>query len=153
MSFVIDKTIEIKAPASVVWEVITDLAAYPQWNPFVVACHSTLKPGDAIDMQVKLFAKPQKQREWMREHVPGRRLSYSMTPAPLGALASARSHEVKAIGGDRTRYQSHFELRGWLLPLVRGIMGAKLETGFAGMTEGIRQRAEILWAQRQTRGA
>ena len=153
MNFVIDKTVEIRAPASVVWEVITDLAAYPQWNPFVVECHSTMKPGDAIDMRVQLFAKPQKQREWMREHVPGRRLSYNMKPAPLGALASARSHEVKAIGGERTRYQSHFELRGWLLPMVRGIMGAKLETGFAGMTEGIRQRAESLWAQRQTRGA
>ncbi|WP_428311539.1 SRPBCC family protein [Hydrocarboniphaga sp.] len=150
MSFVIDKSIEIRAPAGIVWEVITDLAAYPQWNPFVVECSSSLKPGDAIDMRVKLFAKAQKQREWMHEHVPGRRLSYRMKPAPLRALASARSHEVKAIGGDRTRYQSHFELRGWLLPLVRGMMGTRLEAGFAGMTEGIRQRAESLWAQRNT---
>ncbi len=150
MSFIIDKTIEINAPAGIVWEVITDLAAYPQWNPFCVECSSTLKPGDPIDMRVKLFAKPQKQREWMKEHVPGQRLAYSMKPAPAGALSSRRSHEVKSIGNERTRYRSHFELRGWLLPLVRGLLGAKLETGFAGMTDGIRQRAESLWAQRRT---
>lgn len=148
MSFIIDKTIEIQAPASIVWEVITDLGAYPQWNPFCVECSSTLKPGDPIDMRVKLFARPQRQREWMQEHVPGRRLSYSMKPVPMGALSSGRSHEVKSIGKDRTRYCSHFELRGWMLPLVRGLMGSRLQAGFAGMTDGIRHRAESLWAQR-----
>jgi hypothetical protein len=153
MSFIIDSSVEIQAPASLVWEVITDLTAYPQWNPFVVECRSTLKPGDAIDMRVKLFAKPQKQREWMKEHVPGRRLAYNMKPAPVGALSSGRSHEIKAIGKDRTRYHSHFELRGWLVPVVRGLMGRQLETGFAGMTDGIRQRAESLWAQRNTQVA
>ncbi|MDB5972527.1 MAG: hypothetical protein JWQ90_4977 [Hydrocarboniphaga sp.] len=153
MSFIIDKTIEIKAPASIVWEVITDLAAYPQWNPFCVACSSTLKPGDPIDLTVKLFARPQKQREWIKQHVPGKRLGYSMKPVPLGALSSHRSHEVKSIGNDRTRYASRFELRGWMVPLVRGLMGAKLEAGFAGMTDGIRLRAESLWARRSSRAA
>jgi hypothetical protein len=153
MNFSIDKTIEIDAPAGVVWEVITDLAAYPQWNPFCVECRSTLKPGDPIDMRVRLYARPQKQREWIKEHVPGRLLAYSMKPVPAGALSSRRSHELKAIGKERTRYRSHFVLRGWLLPLVRGLMGARLEQGFAGMTDGIRQRAEALWAQRRPSAA
>ena len=120
MKFTIDKTVDIDAPASIVWEVITDLAAYPQWNPFCVECESTLKPGDPIDMRVKLAGRPQKQREWMKEHIPGKRLAYAMKPVPAGALSSGRSHEVKSIGHDRTRYQSHFELRGWMMPLVRG---------------------------------
>jgi hypothetical protein len=149
MSFKIDATVEIDAPASVVWEVITDLSAYPQWNPFVIECRSTLKPGDAIDMQVKLMAKPQKQREWMKQHVPGKLLAYAMKPVPLGALSSDRSHEVEAIDPERTRYRSHFELRGWLMPLTRAMLGARLEAGFAGMTQGIRQRAESLSAQRR----
>ncbi len=46
---------------------------------------------------------------------------------------------------ERTRYRSHFELQGWLMPLVRGLLGAKIESGLAGMTQGIRRRSETLW--------
>ncbi|NGY04902.1 SRPBCC domain-containing protein [Solimonas terrae] len=150
MKFVIEKTVEIKAPAAVVWEVISDLARYPEWNPFCVECRSTMQPGDAIDMKVKLMARPQAQREWVSEHVAGRRFAYAMKPAPLGALSSFRSHDVEAIGDSGTRYRSYFHLQGWLKPLVVGLLGSRLEIGFAGMTDGIRQRAEALWIHRQS---
>lgn len=147
--FVIEKVVQIKAPAAVVWEVISDLAQYPQWNPFCIECHSTLQPGDPIDMKVKLMAKPQLQREWVQEYVEGKRFAYAMKPAPLGALSSLRSHDVEAIDASHTRYRSYFQLHGWLKPLVLGLLRSRLEIGFAGMTAGIQRRAEELWAHRQ----
>lgn len=145
MAFVIDATLDIEAPAELVWQVITDFPRYGEWNPFLRACSTTLKPGDPIDLQVQLFASgPRPQREWMLTHTPGREFSYSMKPAPLGALHSRRSHTVTALGPGRSRYQSHFEIAGWLQPLVRGLLGSKLEQGFAGMTAGIKSRAEQL---------
>ncbi len=48
MAFIIEKNLEINAPAEVVWEVITDLARYPEWNPFCVECSSTMQPGDPV---------------------------------------------------------------------------------------------------------
>ena len=86
--FVIEKTVEIAAPAAVVWEVISDLKRYPEWNPFCLACASTLKPGDPIDMTVKLMARPQQQREWMLEYVEGKRFAYQMKPVPLGSTVA-----------------------------------------------------------------
>lgn len=150
MSFVIDRTVEINAPAQLVWEVITDLPRYGEWNPFVLECQSTLMPGEAINMKVKLGSKLQAANEVMLENVAGKRLAYRMKPVPPGALSSFRSHDIESLGTDRTRYQSHFELLGWMMPLVRGLMGKHLEAGFAGMTDGIQQRAEQLWAQRQS---
>ena len=152
MPFVIEKSLQIAAPPEVVWEVITDLARYGEWNPFVVACQSTLKPGDPIDLQVKLMAKPQRQVEWMLENEPQRKLAYRMKPVPAGALSSYRSHELEPAAGG-TRYRSYFRLQGWLMPLVRGLLGSKLEAGFAGMTDGIHRRAEALWAQRSRKTA
>jgi len=149
MSYVIDRTLEIDAPADVVWNVITDFARYGEWNPFVVKCESTLKPGDPIDLRVKLMAVAQPQREWINEHVPGKRFGYSMKPMPAGALSSKRTHDVVAVGEGRSRYVSHFELNGWLTPVVTGLLGGRLQAGFAGMTEGIQKRAEQLWAQRR----
>lgn len=152
MSYVIDRTLEINAPAEVVWEVITDFPRYGEWNPFILKCESTLKPGDPIDLRVKLMAVAQPQREWINEHTPGKRFGYSMKPMPLGALSSKRTHEVESVAGGRSLYHSHFELNGWLMPVVRGLLGARLQKGFAGMTVGIQSRAEQLWKQRQSAG-
>lgn len=144
--FVIEKTIEINAPAARVWEVITDLKRYPEWNPFMRECSTTFKPGAPIDMKVQLFAKAQPQQEIVLEYVEGKRFAYRMKPVPGGTLSSFRSHEVEALPDGRTRYRSYFHLKGWLMPLVRGLLGARLQKGFAGMTAGIQQRAESLHA-------
>jgi hypothetical protein len=125
--------------------VVTDLARYSEWNPFVVACASTLEVGDPISMRVGLFARfAQPQREWILEHERGRRLCYGLPRSRIGALASRRSHEVFAESGGRARYVSHFELSGWLAPLVSLLLGSRLRAGFAAMSAAIAARAEAL---------
>ncbi|AFU04357.1 SRPBCC domain-containing protein [Nocardia brasiliensis] len=144
MAFVIDASVDIDAPAERVWQVITDFPHYGEWNPFVSECRSSLVPGEPIDMVVHLGGRPRRQREWIRSHTPGHELSYSMKPTPFGALHSLRSHTLTPLGDHRTRYESHFELNGWLHPLVVALLGKHLKAGFAGMTAGIQQRAEAL---------
>jgi len=142
MPFVIDHTVEIQASTSNVWGVITDFDTYGEWNPFVVACRSTLEVGESIDMTVRIFpAFTQKQREMILEHVPGKRLCYGVSGMPLGSLSSRRSHEVYPNDAGSTRYSSHFELTGWLAPVVQVLLGARLQAGFDGMTEALAQRA------------
>lgn len=150
--FTIDKTLDIAAPAEVVWEVLTDFGRYHEWNPFVVDCRATLEPGGTIDMQVKLIGKPQFQREWIREVQPGQGFAYSMKPVPLGTLRSLRSHALEPLGKEHCRYRSHFELDGWLRPVVLALFEGALQRGFAGMSEGVRTRAEALWRERRTAG-
>ncbi|MEV0360229.1 SRPBCC domain-containing protein [Nocardia sp. NPDC050697] len=147
MAFVLDHVVEIDAPAELVWDVVTDLPRYGEWNPFVPECRSTLEPGDPIDMHVRLRgATPRRQREWIVEHTPGSTLGYRMKPVPLGTLHSLRTHTVTALDAGRTRYASHFELNGWLHPLVATLLGADLRRGFSGMTDGVKTRAEALRA-------
>lgn len=148
MTWVIEQHLDIAAPPEVVWEVISDLPAYAEWNPFCLECASTLKPGDPIDMKVQLLARPQRQREWMIEYEEGRRFAYSMKPVPLGALSSYRAHELRSDVPDRTRYHSYFHLQGWLRPVVSGLLGRRLHAGFEGMSAAVGHRAEALWAER-----
>ena len=144
MPFAIEQELMIDAPAEQVWTVVTDLASYPVWNPFVVSCASTLVPGDPIDMRVRIFARfAQPQREQILEHEPGRWLCYGLAPSRLGALASRRSHEVLTAGVSRTRYVSRFELSGWLAPLVKWVLGARLRAGFGAMSAALKARAEL----------
>jgi hypothetical protein len=143
MPLVIEHVLSVEAPADRVWSVVCDLAHYPDWNPFVVSCASTLAVGDPIAMRVRLFRWfSQPQREWILEHEPGRRLCYGLPPSRLGALVSRRSHEVVASGTTETRYVSHFELAGWLAPLVALLLGGRLRAGFAAMSAALKARAE-----------
>lgn len=145
MAFVIDSTVEIDAPAELVWQVLTDVDKYGEWNPFCVECKTTLEPGSPIDMKVRLVGpKLKQQREFIRTHTPGKEFSYNMKPAPLGLLSSERSHEVTALEGGRTRYVSHFQLNGPVAPVVAYLLGRALTTGFEGMTEAVKTRAEAL---------
>lgn len=149
MAFVIERHLEIDAPPAVVWQVLTDFSRYPEWNLFLVGCRSSLVPGEPIELMVKLGARAQPQREWMLEHQPGRRFAYQMKPVPLGALSSHRSHDVEALGAARTRYRSYFHLKGWLMSVVHALLRSRLEAGFAQMSEGLKQQAEMLWRDQQ----
>ena len=144
MAFIIDYDLEINAPLDTVWEVITDVARYSEWNKFTVACKSTLKPGDPIVMKVVLFGKPQPQTETIFTHVPKQSMSYGLDGGALKAIVSNRIHTVVALGPNRTHYRSHFELSGWMMPLVRALMKSRLQHGFRVMTDGIKARAEKL---------
>lgn len=150
MAFVLRHSLEITAPVSLVWEVISDLPRYPEWNPFVVKAKSSLQVGQTISMRVQVlpfFAQP--QRETILELVPEERLCYGIPGAPLGAMRSRRYHELRPNGADGTHYGSHFELDGWLAPVTRALLGKRLEHGFSAMTRAIGERAELLHRERE----
>jgi hypothetical protein len=140
---VIEHRLRIDAPAQTVWEVVTHLDRYPEWNPFVIACSSTLTVGDPIRMRVRVLpglAQPQTER--ILEHEPGRRLAYGIPASALGALTSRRSHQVTALTPERTEYVSRFALDGWLAPLVSLLLGRRLAAGFEAMSLALQARAE-----------
>lgn len=145
MTFALRNDLAIAAPVDRVWEVITDLASYPEWNPFVVAARSSLVVGEPISMRVRVFPGfAQPQRETITRCVPRQRLCYGVEGIPGGALRSERCHELRAAGPAHTEYRSTFELTGWLAPLVRSLLGARLERGFRENTRALGERAESL---------
>jgi uncharacterized protein YndB with AHSA1/START domain len=142
MAFELDETRRIHAPIEVVWSVLTDHEAYPEWNPFVVGIRSSLVVGEPIRMRVRIVPPiVQPQRETVFECVPPERLVYGLDGA---AIRSRRSHELAADDAAATRYRSHFRLEGPLAPLTRRLLGRRLEIGFASMTRALAQRAEQL---------
>ena len=148
-ALVIEEALDVVAPPDVVWGVITDFDRYGEWNPFVVACRSTLVVGAPIVMRVRLVPwLVQPQRETVFEHESGRRFCYGVDGGAMGAIASRRCHEVTSSADGHARYASRFALSGWLAPLVRILLQRRLEQGFHAMTVGIRDRAEHLAAAR-----
>ena len=134
-------TVTIDVPAALVWRVVTDVDAYPEWNPFTVGCRTTWEVGTPIVMKVRLAPRLTiRQRETIRVHEDGRLIEYGID-LPMGLLRSSRRHVVTALGAGTTRYDSEFLLEGRLAPLVDRLLGARLRTGFDDMTSGLVRRA------------
>jgi hypothetical protein len=139
------ESVEIDATPESVWQVIADLSRYGEWNPFVVAAESTLKPGEPIRMRVRIFQRfTQPQTETILENQPGRRLCYGLDGGSSGAIRSHRCHEIERLADGRSLYASRFELTGWLAPAVEGLLGRRLARGFAANTASLKQRAEAM---------
>ena len=54
-AIVISEKVGINAPASVVWDILTDMPKYGEWNPFCVECESTLEMGAPVKMKLKSY--------------------------------------------------------------------------------------------------
>lgn len=139
-------TLTIDVPPEVVWRVVTDVDAYPEWNVFTIGCKTTWAVGTPIVMKVRLFPRLTiRQRETVRANEDGRLIEYGID-LPMGLLRSSRRHVLTAVGAGTTRYDSEFVLEGRLAPLVDGLLGARLRKGFDDMTSGLARRARELHA-------
>ena len=62
-------TVEIAAPASVVWAILTDLARYNEWNPFCIRAVSTLEMGAPVELLLVQRVLGTVGARWPRENV------------------------------------------------------------------------------------
>ncbi|MHB1605770.1 MAG: SRPBCC family protein [Leptospirales bacterium] len=144
----IETTIDIHAPVADIWQILTDLPRYGEWNPLVIQAAGPLTVGQRLEIAVQL---------------PGRRpMSFSPT---LVALVPER--EIRWLGtfGVATLFAGeHFFL---LIPQVNGttrlkhserftgilpaFMGQKwyerVRCQFESMNQALKQRAEALEKQ------
>lgn len=148
--FQIILTENIPAPRNTVWDVICNTDDYPNWNPFVVACHSSFAVGSPIVMKVKVLPfMAMQQTESVRQNRPGELLEYGIK-LPLGLLTSSRQHILTSIDSNTTQYESVFILEGILSPIVSALLGNQLKRGFSDMTRGIVMQSKKLSANKTT---
>ncbi|ROR98747.1 polyketide cyclase/dehydrase/lipid transport protein [Sinobacterium caligoides] len=144
MAIMIKHEVPVKAPAEVVWGVIADMPRYGEWNPFVVACESSLVVSAPIRMKVRVMPfMAQPQTETVLEHIAGESLSYGIA-MPFGMLSSNRRHLVVPKEDGTSCYYSTFELNGWFSPVVKLFVGRQLQRGFSEMSAAIGRRALTL---------
>ncbi len=140
----IDNEFIINAKASEIWDVITQVDKYGDWNSFVSECECNMVVGDAIKMKVHLLPFPINQKETVLEYEPGVIFNYGVN-LPFNLLKSTRKHTVETIDENQVRYRSEFRLQGLLSPIVSAFMSSKLQQGFNRMSDEM--KAEVLRRQ------
>jgi uncharacterized protein YndB with AHSA1/START domain len=149
MSHVIESvTVQIDAPADLVWEVMTDYARYPEWNPYTVQVETTLEIGDPIDLTLPnpdgsegTFVN----REYIRVVDPPHHLRYD-TGDEMEGIFAYRDQWIEALGPERSTYRTTDTFSGEHAPLVIETTGAWVKEGFDAVARALKARAEKLYA-------
>jgi hypothetical protein len=139
----IRKGIEISASAERVWQILTDFAAYPQWNPFIRDISGELKVGSNLDV----YLQPSGQRGTRFHPVvlasePARELRWLGRLWGIPKLFDGEhSLMIERLNTNRVRFVQQEVFSGILVPLLGGpLRGA--ERSFVEMNEALRARAE-----------
>ena len=91
------ETLEIAAPAELVWEVLTDFGRYGEWNQFCPSIEATLEIGSPVKMQVDLGMGLQEQVEYITCIEAPRKITWSMENKPGDPVHADRSQVVEAL--------------------------------------------------------
>lgn len=135
--------IEITADARRVWDVLTDFAAYPAWNPFLIEVRGVAQPGTRLAIRTRfpsgrlmtfhpLILRTDPRRElrwWGRSRVPG-------------LFEGEHVLNIAPLDPDRVRFSQRELFRGLLVPILRRTHLDATRNGFAMMNSALKARVE-----------
>jgi len=111
-----EKTIEIDAPQQRVWNVLSDLEAWPRRIETVDVVELLTPAPIAKDSQVRL--KQPKLPEGTWDITVWDAPSYFEWTQKTGGITSVAGHRVEALGEGRARLTLTLDMRGFLIPIA-----------------------------------
>ncbi len=139
-------SIDIQAPKTVVWDVLTDTSNYELWNTFTEKVELNWQVGSPVKMHVRMNPdrKPIVQTEYLRQYEEGETISWGMNWWPL---LKAERTQTLTFGENGCRYESVDIIKGPLTPLVHAIYGKPIQSGFERVCEGLKGYSEAKCGQ------
>src|ERR687896_102899 len=110
--------IEIKAPPERVWQVLTDFAKFPTWNPFIRTVEGESRRG----AQLKVYIQPLDRKGMTFKPVvlkaePNQELRWLGHLLISGLFDGEHSFIIRSLGEGRTRFVQNERFTGMLVPL------------------------------------
>jgi hypothetical protein len=145
--------IEFDGTPEEVWEVLADLPAHREWNPFVTSIGGELRPGAKLDVRLEpvderaitmhptvLVAKPGRELRWLG-HLLIR-----------GIFDGEHRWLIEEAGRGRVRFTQSERFGGILLPLLwKKLRDGGTAKGFRAMNEALAHRVAGLHRQTASR--
>jgi len=139
----IETEIEIDAPASTVWNILTNFEELPQWSSFIDNIDGDGRVGSKLVVRMSLpERKPMTFKPKVLAYDENRELRW------IGRLLLPRiadgehSFVIEPISENRVRFVHNETFRGILIPLIFKGMKNDVRAAFVRFNEGLKQRAE-----------
>ncbi|HEY8004489.1 MAG TPA: SRPBCC domain-containing protein [Phenylobacterium sp.] len=145
----IEHRIGIQAPAEVIWEVISDLKSWEQWNKLYPKASGQIRIGGTLELTLALPGQsPQEIRPTVLEWVPNEQLHWRLSLMG-GLVKTTRFFEIESLAEESCIVSNGELFAGMMGPSVGKRMGRAIYRGFVEMDEALKARAELLWQRRK----
>lgn len=134
--------IEIDASPDSVWEVLTDLSGYQQWNPFVVAGSGQVAVGEQLEVRMRQAGgKETTFRPIVTEATIPRAFEWLGQLGIPGLFAGRHRFDLVSTETG-TRLVHSEEFTGVLVPVLAKFLDQKTRAGFEAMNVAMKERIE-----------
>lgn len=139
---IIESSIEIKAPISLVWDILLDFENYHKWNKFTPKVECDLEIGHLVHLHVDMNQnkKIRVQTEnllWVKKEES---IAWGITAT--FPVRTERAQILTDLGANTTRYYTYDKFWGILVPLVMFLYKSKIQAGFDSCAKNLKEYAE-----------
>ena len=136
--------IEIDAAPATVWTILTHLAGYPDWNPFITSSKGVVAPGERLVNRLEpTGGKALTFKPTVTEVDEGRAFEW-LGKLGLPGLFDGRHRFELVPHGHGTRLIQTETFTGLLVPLLRKSLDTGTIAGFRAMNIALKARAEAV---------
>ena len=135
--------IDIDAPASRVWEILTRFEDYPRWNPFIRKAEGKLVVGGKLKVLMQPGGtKAMSFRPRLLSVAVGREIRWKGHLFIPGLFSGEHRFRLEALSDESTRFHQTEKFRGILVPLFGRTLERDTRRGFVEMNEALKAEAE-----------
>jgi hypothetical protein len=138
----ISTAVEIDAPPSRVWEVLVDLPAYSEWNPFIVGAEGKVAVGETLSLRMALPGRdPMTIEPRLLVVEPGRELRWKGRVLVPGLFDGEHAFVLTPLANGRTRLDHSERFAGLLLPIAKSMIYDATVESFHALDAALAERA------------
>lgn len=141
------RPVDIDAPADLVWEVLSDVDRYGEWNSFSPEVRTDFTIGSPAEVVIAMGRRRVRVSATIRAFDPPRHIAWGGTLAPPRWFFSfVREQHLEAVGTNRCRYHNVEHLAGACGPLIFFFLGGMIRRNYTAVAMELKRRAEAKYA-------
>lgn len=139
--YTLQASIQINATPHRVWAILTDLAAYRWWNPFIVSSSGTIRAGATLTNRMHDATGTTTFTPVVQVVRPGRELRWLGRVGPGGIFDGQHTFTIQRLGPGRVLFTQREDFTGVAVPFFRHRLHADTLPQFHAMNAALARAA------------
>ena len=149
MSKILTTHLTVDSPVEAVWQTLSNLTSYHEWNPFITSAAGVLALGERLDLTIQPpGGRPMKFKPWVTAVETHQYLEWLGHLGVPGVFDGRHSFTLTPLPGGRTLLQQSETFTGALTPFT-GSMLKRTREGFSAMNQAIATQRSLSGGHRR----